>query len=75
MTVSPGIRCDVCGYRFTVGTFWNAWAAVCSTNEGSVYGKKRVRWPARKRAGAVCPECNHRQVLVTNVSRDCLEMA
>ena len=70
-----GIWCDMCGYRFMIGTFMNAWAAVCFRNEGSPYGKKRVRWPARKRAGADCPECGHRQVLCTNVSRDVLEMA
>jgi DNA-directed RNA polymerase subunit RPC12/RpoP len=70
-----GIPCDICGYRFTAGDLMAAWSIVCFRNEGSFYGKKRIRWPARKRAGCICPECGHRQVLVTDVSRDLLEMA
>lgn len=73
--MARGLPCSICGYRFTPGDLMAAWAAVCFRNEGSVYGNKRIRWPHRKRAGCRCPECDHIQTLVTNVSRDCLEMA
>lgn len=71
-----GCPCAVCGYRFNPGDVFAAFFTVAlpAGKRGSPY-KRNPRWPHRKQAGVLCPECGTHMVLVTVLCRDELEFA
>jgi transcription elongation factor Elf1 len=59
-------ECEICGYRY-------AWCFATILLKGAEL--KQKRWPRRARVALDCPECGHRIVVCTWVSRGVLEAA